>query len=103
MHKFQQNKSPISIFGVNIAKTVVSVKVPFGKMVFRYFIGYENDYEKFIPLCILLPKMSAHRRDFDETKYMYFLIKDNEFAKKHYEIWDKVSNTIKKGFDSEPV
>ena len=25
--------------------------------------------------------MSAYRRDFDETKYMYFLIKDNELLK----------------------
>ena len=28
------------------------------------------------PLCISLRKMSAHRRDFDKTKCMPFLIKD---------------------------
>ena len=54
-------------------------------------------------LCIMLPKMSASRRDFDETKYMSILIKDNELLERYNEIWDKVSNTIKKAFDSEPA
>ena len=31
---------------------------------------------------------------------MTFLIKDDEFIKKCNKIWDKVSNSIKKGFDS---
>ena len=37
------------------------------------------------PLCVLLPKMNAYRRDFAETKYMSCLIKDDELSKK-YEI-----------------
>ena len=49
------------------------------------------------------PKMSAYRRDFDEIKYASFLIKNDELLEKHNEIWDKVSNTIKKGFDSKSV
>ena len=47
--------------------------------------------------------MSAYKRDFDETKYMIFLIKNHELLKKCNEIWDKFSNTIQKGFDSELV
>ena len=47
--------------------------------------------------------MSAYRRDFDEIKYISFLIKDDELLKKYNEIWDKVKNSIKKEFDSEPV
>ena len=55
-------------------------------------------------LCVILPKMSACRRDFDETIYMSFLIKNEEWLlEKCNEIWDKVSNTIKKGFDRESV
>ena len=42
----------------------------------------ENCYEKVIPLCIILPKMSARRRNFEETKYLYFLIKDNKLPGK---------------------
>ena len=31
--------------------------------------------------------MSAHRRDLDETKYMSFLMKDDELLEKYNEIW----------------
>ena len=34
--------------------------------------------------------MSAYRRDFDETKHMSFLIKDDELLKKYNKIWKKV-------------
>ena len=34
------------------------------------------------PLCIVLPKISAYRRDFDETKYMSLLIKIDELLGK---------------------
>ena len=44
-----------------------------------------------------------NRRDSNETKYMSFLKKDDELLEKYNEIQKKVSNTIKKGFDSEPV
>ena len=47
--------------------------------------------------------MSAYRRDFDETKYMTLLIVDDEFLEKYNDIQGKVSNNIKKGFDSEPL
>ena len=47
--------------------------------------------------------MSAYRRDFDETKYISFLIKYDELLEKYNEIWEKVKNSLKKEFDSEPV
>ena len=47
--------------------------------------------------------MSAYSRDYDETKYMSFLIKDNELIEKYNEIWGKIKNSTKKQFDSEPV
>ena len=47
--------------------------------------------------------MKANRRDFDETKYMSFLIKGNELLEKYNKIWNKVSNIMKKVFDSETV
>ena len=33
---------------------------------------------------------------------MSFLINDNELLGKHNKVWDKVSNTIKEVFDSDP-
>ena len=40
-------------------------------------------------LCILPPKLSGYKRHFDETKYMSFLIKNNELLEKYNEVWDK--------------
>ena len=34
--------------------------------------------------------MSVYRRDFNETKYMTFLMKDDELLEKYNEIWEKV-------------
>ena len=47
--------------------------------------------------------MNAYRRDFDETKYMCFLMKNDEPYKKYYEIWEKARTSIKKEFSSKPV
>ena len=38
--------------------------------------------------------MSAYRVDFDETKCMYFMIKEVKNFDKYMEIWEKVSNII---------
>ena len=64
--KFHQHKRHISIKNIDIDKTVVSNKVSFGKNGFRYLIDYKNANMR--PLCRFLPKMSAYRIDFDETK-----------------------------------
>ena len=47
--------------------------------------------------------MSANRRDFNKTKCMSFLIKDEKLLEKYNEIWRKVSSIIKKEFGSNPV
>ena len=58
--------------------------------------------KKIRPLCIFLPKTSAYRRDFDKTKCISFLIKDEKLLEKYNEIWKKVSNIIKNELDSKP-
>ena len=45
--------------------------------------------KKIRTLSIFLPEMSAYRRDFDETKYRSFLIKDDELLEKCNENWEK--------------
>ena len=61
----------------DINKIIVSNKVSFGEKDFEYFIRYK-DAKKNRPLCIFLLKKSAYRRDFDETKYMSYLLKNNK-------------------------
>ena len=87
---------------IDINKIVVSNKISFGKNDFEYFIGY-RDAKKIRHLCIFLQKMSAYKRDFDKTKCMSFLIKDEKLLEKYNDIWEKVRNVINKEFDSKPV
>ena len=61
----------------------------------KNFFTY-NDH-KVKPLHVMLPKTSAYIKMYDgKTKWMYFLIKDDDFLEKHNTIWDKVSTDIKK-------
>ena len=80
----------------------MSNKVSFGKKGFKYFIG-SKDTKKIRPLFIFLPKMNKYRKDFDETKYVTFFIKDDKSLEKYNEIWDKVKNSLKKEFNNKPI
>ena len=63
-----------------------------------------NNNHKVKPLHIILPKTSAHVKSYDgQTKWIYFLIENDDLLEKYNTIWDKVSAAIKKEFDSEPV
>ena len=59
------------------------------------FIGH-RDAKRIKPFCIFFPKMSAYGRDFDETKYMSFLINDEELLEKYNEILEKVKKQYQK-------
>ena len=100
--KFHYHKN--LIYNVGIKRIVVSKEVYFDKNDLKYFIGYEDD-KKVTPLCIMLPKMSEYRKIMMKlkTNLLSFLIKDNKMLENDNEIWDKISNTIKKGFHSKPA
>ena len=52
----------------------------------------------------MLPKTSVYVYSYDgQTKWIYFLIEDDDLLEKYDTIWDKVSADIKKEFDSELV
>ena len=52
----------------------------------------------------MLPKIRTYLKIYDgQTKWMYFLIEEDDLLKKYNTIWNKVSADIKKEFDSEPV
>ena len=51
----------------------------------------------------MLPKTSPYVKSYDgQTKWMYFLIKDDDLLEKYNTIWVKVSADIKKESDSKP-
>ena len=49
-----------------------------------------------MPFCIMLSKMSAYRRDFDETNYMSFLTKDNKLLENIMNFGIKPAKLLKK-------
>ena len=82
---FTNIKSRFQYKKIYIKKIVVSNKVSLGKNVFRYFIGYK-DAKKFNLYAYLFQKMSAYRRDVDETNYISFLVKNDELLEKYNDI-----------------
>ena len=55
-----------------------------------------NDH-KVKSLHIMLPKTSDYVKSYDgETKWMYFLIENEDLSEKYNTIWDKVGANIKK-------
>ena len=60
-----------------------------------------DDY-KIKTLSIKFPKASKYVKSYhSETTQMYFLIEDDILLKKIHDVQNKVSNSIKKEFDSE--
>ena len=52
----------------------------------------------------MLPKTSAYIKSYDgQTKWVYFLMKNDDLLEKYNIIWCQVSAGINKVFDSKPV
>ena len=57
-----------------------------------------------MPLYIMLSITNVYVKGYDgQTKWMYFLIEDNDLLEKYNTIWDEVSADSEKEIDSEPV
>ena len=58
-------------------------------------IRYLYNDNKIKSLRIMLPKTSAYLKRFDgHTKWLYFLIEDDDLLEKYNAIWDKVSADV---------
>ena len=102
--KFYSYKSIVSLRKVDIEKALVSNKIYFGEKSYKYFIGYLYNDNRVKPLHLMVPKKGAYVKIYDgQTKWMYFLIEDDDLLEKYNTIWDEVSADIKKEFDSKPV
>ena len=71
------------------------------KRFIKSLIDYKDNDYKIKPLCKILPKVSRYIKCFGETKLMssywkWWIVEKDK-------IWEKVSNNIKKGFDSKAV
>ena len=71
---------------------IISNKAFFGEKSDKFFVGCIDDAYKIKPFS--LKTRGYVKRYNDETKWMYFLIEDEELLKKYHDIWNKVSNSI---------
>ena len=72
------------------------------KSSFKYFIGSDNN-DDIMPLCIKLPQMLGYAKYFGSIKTIAFTICEKRLLKKYIKIWEKISNLMKKEFDSDNV
>ena len=79
----------------DIEKLLVSNKISSSGKNYKYFVSYlYNDY-KVKPLHIKLPKTSTYVKSYDgQTKWMYFLIENDDLLEKCNTIWYKVNADI---------
>ena len=88
--EFHKSKQPIDLNLVNVDQIVISDKMKHSDDGFNYFIGYkEGEIAK--PLCIILPQISGHMKDFENgDKNMSFKVKDDDVLDKHNEISTRI-------------
>ena len=92
-NKFYHYKNPI-FYQIQIQRKYVSNQISSGK---KNFIGYLYDGYKIKPLHIMLSKTSAYLKNYDgKTKWMYFVIENDDLLEKYNTIWDKACANIKK-------
>ena len=74
-------KRPFSIADIDVDKTLISKKEPYGrKSFFKYFIAYD-DHDYIDPLYIKLPQMIGYVTCSDDNKTMSFGFTDNKLLK----------------------
>ena len=81
--KFHHRKNLILLEYVDIENIKACSIVFSGEKNYRCFIGYKHDYYKIKLLWIMLLKTSTYVKSYDgETKWMTFLITDDDLVKK---------------------
>ena len=65
-------------------KVLVSNNISFAERNYKNFIGcFYNDH-KVTPIHVMLPKASGYVKSYDgQTKWMYFLIEDDDLLEKY--------------------
>ena len=80
-------KNPAPLRDIDIEKVLVCNKIYLGEKNYKYFIGYLYNDHKIKSLHVILPKTGAYVKSYDEqTKWMYFLIKDNDLLENYNNI-----------------
>ena len=92
---------PLNLF--DVANIVVSNEVK-NNETSKYFIGYLDDIDVVVPLCVIFPQMSGYIKYFENGgKNMSFKIEDDVVYVKYNQIWNKIKKLLGVKFHSEPI
>ena len=96
-------KKAILLNLVDVANIVVSNRVK-NNETSKYFIGYLDDIDVVLPLCVILPQMSGYIKYFENGgKNMSFKIEVDKVYVKYNQIWNKNKDLLGVKFYSEPI
>ena len=96
MKKFTNGKPVLRSFMSTRILSVLSKYPPHPAFNFETMKWRWTNFQMQVVLRIFLEKRNAYRKNFHETKYMSFLIKDDELLEKYKEIWEIVKSSTKK-------
>ena len=100
---FYDTKKATPLNLVDVVNIIVSNKVK-NNETSKYFIGYLDDIDVVVLLCVILPQMSGYIKYFENGgKNISFKIEDNEVYVKYNQIWNKIKELLGVKFYSEPI
>ena len=99
---FIKTKKLFNIYDIDFCKILISKTEHYGKISFKYFLGYNDDVIR--PLHIKIYQIIGYFNCFNSDKTMSFKVNNNRLLKKYNtKIWGKVTILMNVRFDSEPV
>ena len=102
--EFYDAKKAIPLNLVDVVNIFVSNKVKNNNETGKYFIGYLDDTDIVVALCIILPQMSGYIKYFENGgKNMSFKTEDDEVYVKYNQIWNKIKELLGAKLYSQPI
>ena len=99
---FYNNKKEFNIEDIDINKILISKPETYENNNRKYIIGYNDNIIS--PLQLFFPKMIGYLNIFkDRARKMSFFTDNNEFLERYTAICEKISDSVNKKFDSDPI
>ena len=99
---FYNSKKQFNIEDIDINKILISKPETYENNMRKYIIGYNDN--TISPLQLFLPKMTGYLNNFkDGARKMSFFTTNNAFLERYTAIWEKISDLVKKKFDSDSI
>ena len=101
---FHKNKILFNIYDIDVDKTLIFKKEPYGKKSsFKYFLGNNDDDDTIRSLCINFLQTIGYIKHFESNKTMSLKVNDNRLLKKYTKILGRINILMNIEFESKLV